>query len=180
MEMIALLQFVEPELFHNHFEDLKALFNQKVSLADVSKGALLFSERVGRARTILEPFILQRRKEQVPKSLPAKTSRVVLCDLDKNQHDLYKGFERRFRKTDGSQPASKGRNNDNNNVWMQLRKSAIHPQLFRRAYDDEKVAEMARILIRSVPQEELRQGQPGTFDQRAPGLLRLRATPLVS
>ncbi len=157
MEMISLLQFVEPELFRDHFDDLEALFNQKVSLAEVSKGALLFSERVGRARTILEPFILQRRKEQVLKSLPTKTSRVVLCDLDKNQNDLYKGFERRFRRTEDSQPNPKGRNNDNNNVWMQLRKSAIHPQLFRRAFDDDTVAQMAKILIRSVPQDELRQ-----------------------
>ncbi|KAH8885049.1 hypothetical protein GQ53DRAFT_751347 [Thozetella sp. PMI_491] len=157
MEMIALLQFVEPSLFQDHFEDLEALFNQKVSLADVSKGALLFSERVARARTILEPFILQRRKEQVLRSLPVKTSRVVYCDLDKNQHDLYKGFERQFRKADAPQAKPKGRNNDNNNVWMQLRKSAIHPQLFRRAFDDATVAKMAKTLIRSVPQDELRQ-----------------------
>ncbi len=109
----------------------------------------------------MEPFILQRRKEQVLTSLPQKTSRVVLCQLDTNQHGLYKGFERLFRRADGPQLQSKGRNNDNNNVWMQLRKSAIHPQLFRRAFDDETVAKMAKLLIRSVPQDELRQDNLG-------------------
>ncbi|KAK1752367.1 ATP-dependent helicase fft2 [Echria macrotheca] len=157
MEMVSLLQFIEPDLFRNHFDDLEALFNQKVSLTAVSQGALLYSERVARARSILEPFILQRRKEQVLKDMPSKTTRVELCEMDETQATIYKEYERRFKRTDQTAAAKTGRDNDNNNVWMQLRKSAIHPQLFRRFYTDEKVEKMAKILMKKVPQSELRQ-----------------------
>ncbi|KAK3310142.1 SNF2 family N-terminal domain-containing protein [Chaetomium strumarium] len=161
MEMISLLQFVEPDLFQAHFENLQALFNQKLSLADVSKGALLHSERVPRARTILEPFILQRRKEQVLKDLPPKTTRVVLCKMDPVQEALYREYERQFKKSSSQEStpprAKEGRNNDTNNVWIQLRKAAIHPQLFRRFYKDHDVSKMAKILMKKVSQSELRQ-----------------------
>ncbi|KAK0621845.1 hypothetical protein B0T17DRAFT_509156 [Bombardia bombarda] len=53
----------------------RATFNQKVTLTAASRGALLHSERVQRARTILEPFIHQRKKEQVLKDLPPKTTK---------------------------------------------------------------------------------------------------------
>ena len=158
MEMISLLQFVEPDLFQDHYDDLEALFNQKFSLTAVSQGALLYGERVARARSILEPFILQRKKEQVLKDLPPKTSRVVYCEMDENQASIYRDYERRFRKTESSQSLPQdGRDNDNNNVWMQLRKSAIHPQLFRRLFNDGKVEKMAKVLMAEVPQSELRQ-----------------------
>ncbi|KAK3383176.1 SNF2 family N-terminal domain-containing protein [Lasiosphaeria ovina] len=160
MEMIALLQFVEPELFRDHFEDLEALFNQKASLVAVSQGALLHSERVARARTILEPFILQRRKEQVLKDLPPKTARVEYCAMDGTQKAIYCDYERRFKKVDLAESVAQskaGRENDNNNVWIQLRKSAIHPQLFRRYFSDKDVEAMAKLLMKKVPQSELRQ-----------------------
>ncbi|KAK3328879.1 SNF2 family N-terminal domain-containing protein [Apodospora peruviana] len=158
MEMVSLLQFVDPELFRDHFDDLEALFSQKVSLTAVSQGALLHSERVARARTILEPFILQRRKEQVLKDLPPKTTRVVHCEMEKTQKAIYKDYERRFKKTDMTETkGEKGRENDYNNVWIQLRKSAIHPQLFRRYFKDDTVREMANNLMKYVSQSELRQ-----------------------
>ncbi|KAK0655675.1 SNF2 family N-terminal domain-containing protein [Cercophora newfieldiana] len=160
MEMISLLQFIEPDLFRDHYDDLEALFSQKVSLTAVSKGALLYSERVGRARSILEPFILQRRKEQVLKDLPPKTAKVVYCEMDETQSAIYNEYERRFRKADSTQTTAAektGRDNDNNNVWIQLRKSAIHPQLFRRFFTDKKVDKIAQVLMKRVPQSELRQ-----------------------
>ncbi|KAL2127483.1 hypothetical protein VTI74DRAFT_10645 [Chaetomium olivicolor] len=160
MEMIALLQFVEPSLFQDHFENLEALFNQKFSLAAVSKGALLHSERVARARTILEPFILQRRKEQVLMDLPPKTARVITCKMDPVQEGIYRDYEKRFRKSDSQQAATRvkdARDNDTNNVWIQLRKSAIHPQLFRRFFKDRDVEKMAQVLMKKVPQSELKQ-----------------------
>ncbi|KAK4105801.1 hypothetical protein N658DRAFT_513168 [Parathielavia hyrcaniae] len=159
MEMVALLQFVEPNLFQAHFDNLEALFNQKVSLMEVSKGALLHSERVPRARTILEPFILQRRKEQVLQDLPPKTARVVRCKMDAVQAGIYRDYHRRFRKDprQASANVKEGRDNDSNNVWIQLRKAAIHPQLFRRFFKDRDVEEMAEVLMKYVPQSELKQ-----------------------
>jgi SWI/SNF-related matrix-associated actin-dependent regulator 1 of chromatin subfamily A len=47
-----------------------------------------------------------------------------------------------------------------NNVWMQLKKAALHPQLFRRHFTDEVVEEMAQILFKSVPYKELDMAEP--------------------
>ncbi|OAA61005.1 snf2 family helicase [Niveomyces insectorum RCEF 264] len=180
MEMINLLNFIQPTLFERHLSKLDALFRQQFSLQDVSNGALLFSDRVRRARIILEPFILRRRKEEVLFSMPRKTVRVVYCDLDPTQRPIYESYERQFKKgkaktttttaaTDDNAKSSRsaaaanarsavtGLSNDQNNVWIQLRKSAIHAQLFRRYYDDKTVTKMAKVLMAEVPQAELRQ-----------------------
>ncbi|TPX08918.1 uncharacterized protein E0L32_009622 [Thyridium curvatum] len=165
MEMISLLRFIQPKIFDNHLEHLEALFNQRVSMRDVSNGALLLSERVARARSILEPFILQRRKEHVLSSLPPKTSRVVYCDLDETQKRIYKAYEDRFKRGPEDKAAGRtaavvaddGRSNDNNNVWMQLRKAAIHAQLFRKFFLDKTVEKMAQVAMDNISQKELRQ-----------------------
>src|SRR3569833_2777158 len=163
MEMINLLNFIQPQLFCEFLDQLGALFTQKVTLQDVSNGALLFSDRVRRARSILEPFMLQRRKEQVLSSLPKKTSRVVYCDMDPSQRPIYTAYERQFKRGKGgsaprqSQAGISGLADDQNNVWVQLRKSAIHAQLFRRFFDDKKIEKMATTLMKYVPQAELRQ-----------------------
>ncbi|EPE06791.1 chromodomain-helicase-dna-binding protein 3 [Ophiostoma piceae UAMH 11346] len=170
MEMINLLRFIQPHLFERHVEKLDALFSQRFTLQDVSNGALLFSDRVRRARSILEPFILQRRKEQVLASMPKKTSRVIYCDLDETQRPIYEAYEQQFRRGKDKNNKEKavvkrtavtGLSSDQNNVWVQLRKSAIHAQLFRRYYDDKKVEKMAKILMAKVPQTELRQPDMG-------------------
>ncbi|KAL1893768.1 DNA-dependent ATPase fun30 [Sporothrix stenoceras] len=180
MEMINLLNFIQPTLFERHLDKLGALFSQRFTLQDVSNGALLFTDRVMRARQILEPFILQRRKEQVLSSMPIKTSRILLCELDDTQRPIYEAYERQFREgrerraagLKSAAPASStgesarqaavlGLSNDQNNVWVQLRKSAIHAQLFRRYYDDKKVQKMAQTLMKYVPQSELRQPNLG-------------------
>ncbi|CAK7266922.1 DNA-dependent ATPase fun30 [Sporothrix epigloea] len=175
MEMINLLNFIQPTLFERHLNKLDALFSQRFTLQDVSNGALLFSDRVRRARQILEPFILQRRKEQVLANMPKKTTWVISCALDATQRPIYEAYERQFREgrerraagvkvapaSNARSTAVTGLSNDQNNVWVQLRKSAIHAQLFRRYYDDKKVQKMAEILMRDVPQAELRQPNLG-------------------
>ncbi|KAF4988698.1 hypothetical protein FGRMN_9610 [Fusarium graminum] len=158
LEMISLLNFINPEIFKSCMPHIQYIFSQKVSIRDVSNGAFLYSERVKRARTILEPFILQRRKDQVLSDMPLKICNVVPCELDKDQKQVYIDYEEMF-KMEPSKRITKvrGRGNDQNNCWMQLRKAALHPLLFRRHFDDKKVEEMARILMDSVSQEDLRQ-----------------------
>jgi SWI/SNF-related matrix-associated actin-dependent regulator 1 of chromatin subfamily A len=122
---------------------------------------MLFSDRVQRARSILEPFILQRQKEQVLDGFPPKTSRVVYCEMDAAQKKIYYEYHNRFRSgKDSVRAAGTATNrtsNDQNNVWMQLRKAAIHSQLFRRHFTDKMVEEMADVLMRKVPQRRLKQ-----------------------
>jgi len=156
MEMIGLLQMLEPSLFEMHFGDLENLFSQKVTLKDVSEGALDFDDRVTRARSILDPFILQRKKEQVLE-LPQKTRTVVYCELHEAQRPLYKSFETEFRGGEGKEKDKKFEAvNPENNPWIQTRKAALHPYLFRRFYDDEKVKKMATTLWKNWPSNEVR------------------------
>ena len=93
--------------------------------------------------------------------MPQKTTSVVHCDMTETQKLVYDEYEQLF-KMEPSQRAvgrasSKGRQNDQNNVWMQLRKAALHPLLFRRHFSDSKVEKMGQILMDRIPQSELHQ-----------------------
>lgn len=154
-------------------EHIKYIFSTKVTIRDVSNGAFLYSERVKRARTILEPFILQRRKDQVLSDMPKKINSVVLCDMTENQTPVYYEYEKIF-KMEPAQRTSQaklaaaapvGRGNDQNNVWMQLRKAAIHPLLFRRHFNDKKLEKMGKILMDNIDQSELHQPDIGHLIQ---------------
>jgi SWI/SNF-related matrix-associated actin-dependent regulator 1 of chromatin subfamily A len=78
--------------------------------------------------------------------------------MSESQKAVYAEYEEVFRQ-EPSQRAKKarGRQNDQNNVWIQLRKAALHPLLFRRHFDDAKVEKMAQILMDNVSQDELHQ-----------------------
>lgn len=158
MEMMSLLSFVSPQFFTRDQETIEQLFSQKASLKEVSEGATLLSDRIQRARSILEPFILQRKKDQVLSMLPPKTRKVVYCDMLPRQNEQYDITSADSRQAFlGGRVETGGRKNDKNNPWVQLRKAATHPMLFRRSFDDEKCEEMAKILMDVVGPEELQQ-----------------------
>lgn len=166
MELMSLLNFISPRLFKRDRELIEELFAQKTSLQEVSEGAALHSDRIQRARGILEPFILLRKKEVVLTSLPTKTRRVVFCEMTENQKKLYQELLAKFRRSKKEedktkQPMTKapisGRKNDENNPWVQLRKAASHAQQFRRFFDNKRCEAMAKVLMEKVPQKELRQ-----------------------
>ncbi|KAG6002540.1 hypothetical protein E4U43_001099 [Claviceps pusilla] len=160
LEMTALLNFINPKMFVGYMDDIRYIFSQKVTIRDISNGAFLYAERVRRARTILEPFILQRRKDQVLSDMPQKICTVIHCHMTDAQKEMYTEYEEIFKLEPAlraSKVKTKGRKNDLNNVWMQLRKAALHPLLFRRHFTDQKVQEMGKILMDRVPQSELHQ-----------------------
>lgn len=166
LEMTSLLSFINPRMFEGCMEHIQYIFSQKVSVRDVSNGAFLYSERVKRARTILEPFILQRRKDQVLSDMPPKVHTVVHCDMSEAQRPVYDEYEATFKKEPSQRVGrASGRQNDQNNVWMQLRKAALHPLLFRRHFTDKNVEAMGRILMDKVPQSELHQPDLGHLVQ---------------
>ncbi|SPN96727.1 related to enhancer-trap-locus-1 protein [Cephalotrichum gorgonifer] len=162
MEMISLLNFVDPGLFKDRMEAINYVFDHKIHTRNLSNTALLYGERVNRARSILEPFILQRLKDQVGQNLPPKTHSIVYCDLPEGQREWYDKYENLFRMEPNTRPKQSAgtRGNDLNNVWMQLKKAALHPQLFRRHFTDEIVDKMAKILFKSVPHRELDLAEP--------------------
>ncbi|TVY90307.1 ATP-dependent helicase [Lachnellula willkommii] len=151
-ELAALLAFIMPSVFEERQEDLHYIFKAKATTRDADHAALLSAQRIGRARTMLTPFVLRRKKEQVLKHLPTKTNRMEYCTLHPAQKEVYDGLvekarERaRVRLEGGKVP--KG---DENNPLMQLRKAAIHPMLFRRHFTDEKIEKMCDILRKKDP-----------------------------
>ncbi|KUI53981.1 ATP-dependent helicase fft2 [Cytospora mali] len=157
MEMMSLLKFLSPHVFQNDSSHIEELFAQRASLQEVSEGAVLLSDRVKRARSILEPFILKRTKDEVMTDMPAKIRKIAYCEMHDGQRALYTDLESKFRDSKAHKAMRGGRKNDMNNPWIQLRKAAIHPQLFRRFFDDKKCEEMAKILMSTVSQDELRQ-----------------------
>ena len=132
-ELVSLLNFIMPSVFQDASEDLEIIFKYKARLSqsDHSQG-LLSAQRINRARSMMTPFILRRKKQQVLKQLPKKTNRVEYCILDKPQRHTYDEIEAQTR----SNLTASGNAKTNANVLMDLRKAAIHPHLLRREYTD--------------------------------------------
>lgn len=161
-ELMALLRFLQPELFAEREEDLAAIFKQSISVtteaASDSRQMLLSKQRIDRAKAMLTPFILRRKKHQVLKDLPAKTRFVEYCELSPEQQELYnaqlaKAWDIRERKSRGERiPAE-----ENANVLIRLRQAAIHPLLFKCFYTDK----ILRKIAKTCPKiEQFRESNP--------------------
>ena len=151
-ELAALLAFILPDVFKEVEGDLNVIFKAKATTQDADHAALLSAQRIQRARSMLTPFVLRRKKAQVLKHLPPKICRVQYCSLHPSQKDIYDGHldqarERARIRVEGGKILK----TDENNPLMQLRKAAIHPLLFRRHFTDEKIEKMADILRKKDP-----------------------------
>jgi SWI/SNF-related matrix-associated actin-dependent regulator 1 of chromatin subfamily A len=147
-ELIAILAFIMPGLFHSKEEDLNYIFQHKATTKDADHAALLSAQRIARARSMMTPFILRRKKAQVL-WLPAKHSRVEFCDMTESQavmyqNEMYDAQQVFLDKEAGKKTTAKA----SSNVLMNLRKAAIHPLLSRRIYDDKKLTRIQSALLR--------------------------------
>ncbi|WPH01038.1 Hypothetical protein R9X50_00387200 [Acrodontium crateriforme] len=140
-ELIAILAFIMPDLFQGKREELDYIFKHKATTKDTAHAALLSSERIARARTMMTPFILRRKKQQVL-DLPTKHSRVEHCDMTESQEEYYNGLlaeaQQFFADKAMNKTKSKG-SKESTNILMALRKAAIHPLLSRRLYTEKKL-----------------------------------------
>ncbi|KAA8896130.1 SNF2 family N-terminal domain-containing protein [Sphaerosporella brunnea] len=150
-ELASLLAFILPSVFDEKKADLASIFKYKAKTTDdeETNNALLSQQRIARARAMMTPFVLRRKKTQVLKHLPVKTNRVEYCEMNKSQYDLYTGLiataaEAIALRAEGKKPDK----NATSNVMMQLRKAAIHPLLFRTNYPDEKLRKMAKDIMK--------------------------------
>ncbi|KAF8973224.1 SNF2 family N-terminal domain-containing protein [Flammula alnicola] len=165
-ELVSLLNFILPKQFAGSIEALRAIFKVKGD----TKVTLLSQERISRAKKMMTPFVLRRRKDQVLKDLPNKTERIQWCDMTELQRSIYRDTLRRSRKTiieaqvddsgavTSNQPAKKPRPatrpkdklyaENSSNVLMDLRKAASHPMLFRARFTDEILTGITKQLMK--------------------------------
>lgn len=155
-ELVSLLAFILPHIFKEHSEDLDIIFGQKAKTNNEGHAALLSAQRISRARSMMAPFVLRRKKHQVLKHLPQKVRRVEWCELSPTQAEVYDGEKARGLQVIADRAAGKKVGNETANVMMSLRKASIHPLLFRRVYDDKTLKKMARDCLK---EEEFRNSQ---------------------
>ncbi len=144
-ELISLLAFLMPKIFKDKKSDLQVIFDHKVKTSDTNHEALLSAQRINRARSMLTPFILRRKKHQVLKDLPKKISRVEYCSMTEVQQSIYSEQQERARdvverRAAGEQMSAK----DSANILMKLRQAAIHPFLFRRTYEEKTLRQVSK------------------------------------
>lgn len=169
-ELVSLMNFILPSHFANGLDSLRAVFKTKGD----SKVTLLAQERVSRAKKMMTPFVLRRRKDQVLQDLPKKTERIEWCEMTALQKSIYNEALQRSRKTifdlesekadaekekangKGTKKKTKGNARakdklyleNSTNVLMDLRKAASHPMLFRRRFTDDTLTSIANLLLK--------------------------------
>jgi SWI/SNF-related matrix-associated actin-dependent regulator 1 of chromatin subfamily A len=154
-ELASLLAFILPSVFNEKREELASIFKYKAKTTDddESNSALLSQQRIRRARAMMTPFVLRRKKQQVLKHLPRKISRVEYCTMNDKQNRLYQQEIASAQDAIAARAEGKKPNKNTTNVMMQLRKAAIHPLLFRSNYPDDKLHKMARDIIKEEAYE---------------------------
>ncbi|CAH6720589.1 ATP-dependent helicase Fun30p [[Candida] jaroonii] len=143
-ELISLLAFMLPKYFVNKKEDLQVIFNQKVKTTDVDSNynPLLQQQAISKAKTMMSPFILRRKKDQVLKHLPPKIHKIEYLHLLPAQEKIYDHYLNQ-----GKQSKQTGKKMQASNIIMYLRKAAIHPLLFRDIFHDDKLKEMSHKIV---------------------------------
>jgi SWI/SNF-related matrix-associated actin-dependent regulator of chromatin subfamily A containing DEAD/H box 1 len=141
-ELVSILGFIMPEMFCDIDEHLSYIFKHRAKTTDEEHTALLSAQRVNRARKMMAPFILRRRKEQVLKSMPKKTSRIEYCDMTPRQKGVYDDYTAIHEEALQSREA--GQVTELRNHLMERRKAAIHPLLFRYIYDNDVIDKIHR------------------------------------
>ncbi|KAL1968293.1 hypothetical protein VTN77DRAFT_2128 [Rasamsonia byssochlamydoides] len=157
-ELASLLGFILPKVFQEKKEDLQNIFANRAKAVDSSEShsTLLSAQRIARAKSMLAPFVLRRKKHQVI-DLPPKISRVEYCELNETQKEIYEHEKEEVRRLLADRAAGKKTGNKSANILMKLRQAAIHPLLKRRIYDDTTLSRMAKACLK---EEQWKQSDP--------------------
>jgi SWI/SNF-related matrix-associated actin-dependent regulator 1 of chromatin subfamily A len=146
-ELASLLGFILPSVFRERKADLESIFSAKAKTVDDTHSALLSAQRIARAKSMLTPFVLRRKKHQVI-DLPPKTSRVEYCTMTKEQAEIYQNEIETVKRLVADRAAGKKVVGKNANILMKLRQAAIHPLFYRRLYDDKTLSRMSKACLK--------------------------------
>ncbi|KAI9273838.1 SNF2 family N-terminal domain-containing protein, partial [Helicostylum pulchrum] len=167
-ELVSLLIFIMPDTFAQYEEEVRSIFKIRVNAPtkDEKKGQsgkgtetavqVLSRERITRAKKMMTPFVLRRKKQDVLKDLPSKKQIVEICTMTPNQKQLYSDIILKSKKTLDKQPETKKKSAMNaqfenmSNIIVHLRKAADHPLLFRKVYTDDLLRQMTKEIMRDV------------------------------
>jgi SWI/SNF-related matrix-associated actin-dependent regulator 1 of chromatin subfamily A len=139
-ELVSVLAFIMPSVFQDAEDDLELIFDCKAKTNDSDHAALLAAQRTSRAKEMLKPFILRRTKDQVLKDLPAKTNRIVYCDMTPKQKEVYDEYTRIHEEALAERLAGKKASEAGQFPHLQDRRSAaIHPLLRRTIYQNDDI-----------------------------------------
>lgn len=163
LELISLLCFVMPEMFIGKTEQLKKSFTV-LSKSQEEKRTNYEMERIAHAKKIMRPFVLRRLKSQVLKQMPKKQEEVLYCQMIPDQQEQYENLINQFSRV--VEDENKGNNKENNKenntrqcMLMQLRKTANHPLLQRRQFNDTILRSMSKDISKE-PSHRDRNAQP--------------------
>ncbi|KAL4870820.1 hypothetical protein BDV12DRAFT_165298 [Aspergillus spectabilis] len=145
-ELASLLGFILPKVFQERKDDLQYIFSNKAKTVDESHSTLLSAQRIERAKSMLKPFVLRRKKHQVI-DLPAKISHVEYCEMNAAQRKIYEYEKDEVKKLLEDRAAGKKTGNRSANILMKLRKAAIHPLLHRQHFDDKILTRMSKACL---------------------------------
>lgn len=160
LELISLLCFVMPEMFVGKTEQLKKTFTLITKSHD-DKRSNYEMERINHAKKIMRPFILRRLKSQVLQQMPKKQEEVIYCQMIPDQQEQYENLINRFTE------AVEGNDQETNTrqcMLMQLRKTANHPLLQRRHFNDSLLRSMSKDISKE-PSHRDRNAQPSIIYQ---------------
>ncbi|KAI9491570.1 SNF2 family N-terminal domain-containing protein [Zychaea mexicana] len=159
-ELVSLLMFIMPKLLVDYEEEIRKIFKIKAvtnatkdSRTASSSAQILSQGRIERAKKMMTPFVLRRRKADVLKDLPQKMHVIERCKMTKSQQNLYNTIlsesKQSYKEALDSKPGQKKDKLDRfKNIVMELRKAADHPMLFRYIYDDGKLRKMAKAIMK--------------------------------
>lgn len=141
IELISLMYFVLFKVFNKYCEDITHLlqhFKQLGPALESKDKALYQQDRIEEAKSILQPYILRRLKNQVLSSLPTKSEQIIEVEMKKPQKQLYDDIVDVLQRSEEA--------GDSYGSLMRLRQAANHPLLRRSEYTDAKLDKIAKLL----------------------------------